>query len=522
MHSADPDGTKLLAPGAGSALGALSRLRFAALALLVFAVVSVHAVHGHWIGDFWEHSAVVRELATHPLHPRHPLLLVDAPHAFANPYALAVATLSRFSGTSAVTALTVASLVNLLMLFVALRAFVRRFTSAEAQAVSFYLLLFMLLLWGREPWEFSGFLHVNVLHHALAYPSACAFWISLFLVALNAKRIAERRQRLLLLIVPMSACVLLVHPPAFLFVATGLAAMALDAPERWREMLVSAAALAIAVATAFAWPYFPVWKLLTSASGAFNANNAVMYSQPLARTFPAIIGIPILVAEARRTARWSVVAWAAMLFAIYVFGFLTASYNYGRVIFFLVFLLQFEVAKFAAQLEAGLDARGATSSWRLVTTIALVAGVLLSARSLVNAERDIRWGTRTDAGYAFLDREVGQYDVMLADLRTGWIAASFGGKLVSSQHPLAFVSDSEQRARRDDVTTFFDATSSQAQRARILSRYRVSYLLAPRRSAADSTLVSEGTLRAFGAIVHEDDHFLLVRLDSRVVAGVRQ
>ena len=503
-------------------LSALSRLRFAALASFVVVLVSVHAVHGHWIGDFWEHSAVVRELITHPVHPRHPLLLIDAPHAFANPYALVVATLARFSGASAVTALAVASLVNLLMLFVALRVFARRFAPARAESVSFYLLLFMLLLWGSEPWEFSGFYHINVLHHVLAYPSACAFWMSLLTVALNGKRISERRPRLLLLIVPMSAFVLLVHPPAFLFVATGLAAMALDAQERRSEMLVVVPALAIAFAIALAWPYFPLWTLLTGASAAFNANNAAMYSQPLLRTFPAIIGIPLLLVEARRTGRWSMVAWAAMLLGIYVFGFATANYNYGRVIVFLVFLLQFEIAKSLAELESRLSARRAASSWLLVTAASLVVCLLLSARSLVNAARDIRWGERTDAGYAFLGRNVGQYDVMMSDLRTGWIAASFGGKLVSSQHPLAFVSESEQQARRADVKTFFDAASSQAQRARILGRYRVSYLLAPRRSATDSMVVSEGALRAFGVVTHEDDRFLLVRLNSPAFAGVRR
>jgi hypothetical protein len=522
MHSADPDRTTLLAPGAGSTLGALSRLRFAALASLVFAVVSVHAAHGHWIGDFWEHSAVVRELITHPVHPRHPLLAVDAPHAFDNPYAVILATLGRASGKSSVGTLAVASLVNLLMLFVALRVIVRRFAPAQAEAVSFYLLLFMLLLWGREPWEFSGFYHINVLHHALPYPSACAFWVSLLLVALNEKRISERRPRLLLLIVPMSAFVLLVHPPAFLFVATGLAAMALDAPKRWTEMLVSASALAIAVAVALAWPYFPLWQLLTRASAEFNANNATMYAQPLLRTFPALFGIPLLVADARRTGRWTMVLWAAMLLAVYAFGFVTANYNYGRVIVFFVFLLQLEGAKFAARLEVRRDVRGVASSWRLVTTAAVIACTALSARSLVNAARDIRWGTRTDEGYAFLRRDVGQYDVMMADLRTGWVAASFGGKLVASQHPLAFVSDSEQRARRQDVSAFFDSASSQAERERILNRYRVSFLLVPRHAAADSTTVSESALRTFGVVAHEDDRFLMVRLDSAAVAGVRR
>ncbi|PYP80212.1 MAG: hypothetical protein DMD35_05575 [Gemmatimonadetes bacterium] len=101
--------------------GTLYRLRFPALAVFVVALVAAHAARGHWIGDFWEHSAVVRELATHPLHPRHPLLVVDAPHALANPYALLVALFCRVTGASAATGLATASIVNLLMPLVALR-----------------------------------------------------------------------------------------------------------------------------------------------------------------------------------------------------------------------------------------------------------------------------------------------------------------------------------------------------------------------------------------------------------------
>jgi hypothetical protein len=313
-----------------------------------------------------------------------------------------------------------------------------------------------------------------------------------------------------------------VHPPAFLFAATGLAAMALDARERGKEMLLSGAALLVSVAIAMPWPYFPVWALLTGASASFNANNATMYAEPLLRTFPALVlGIPLLVRNAHRTRRWTIVAWCAMLLGIYAFGYLTANYNYGRVIFFLVFLLQLEVAMVVAQVESMLDARGVANAWPLVTAVTGIACVALSARSIVNAARDIRWGDRTGAGYAFLARDVGQYDVMMADLRNGWVAASFGGKLVASQHPLAFVSEIDQRARRDDVATFFDAATSQAQRARMLGRYRVSYVLAPRPSPTDSTLVSDVALRTLGVVAHEDDRFVLVRLDPRSVAGVR-
>ena len=489
-------------------------MRYPALASLVLAGVALHASHGHWIGDFWEHSAVVRELATHPAHPRHPLLLVDAPHAFANPYALVVAMLCRLIGASSVIALTVASLVNLVLIFLALRVFVRRLAPVHAEATSFYLLLFMLLLWGPDAWQFSGFYHVNVLSHALAYPSACAFWVSLLLLVLNAKRVAGGTARLLLATIPMSAFVLLVHPPAFLFAATGLLAMTIDARERWLQALIALASLAAAVGLALLWPYFPLWKLLTGASEPFNVNNAAMYTQPLLRTFPALLGIPLLIVEARRTRRWSLPIWGAMLFAMYVFGFVSGEYNYGRVIFFLVFLLQLEIARFVAQFESRRATAGVKGAWPLTTAATVAACMLLSAPALLSTARDTIWGQRSDAGYAFLGGEVGQYDVMMADPSTGWIAASFGGKLVSAQHPLAFVSQDEQQARRAAVRAFFDPATTQAERGQLLTRYRVSYVLVPRRSEHDSSAAAERLLRQFGTLAHEDDRFLLVHVNA--------
>ena len=78
------------------------------LLLLMTAIILQHP----WFGDFWEHAAVVRELATHPLSPRHPLLSSDAPHAFFSPYALAVAGASRALGSDPVTTLAAAGIGN--------------------------------------------------------------------------------------------------------------------------------------------------------------------------------------------------------------------------------------------------------------------------------------------------------------------------------------------------------------------------------------------------------------------------
>jgi hypothetical protein len=62
------------------------KVRYLILSMLLLVVMSGQALYGEWIYDFWEHSAVVKELSVHPLYPSHHLFLVDKPHAFASPY----------------------------------------------------------------------------------------------------------------------------------------------------------------------------------------------------------------------------------------------------------------------------------------------------------------------------------------------------------------------------------------------------------------------------------------------------
>ena len=84
----------------------LLKYRFIVLCSILFVLMVLQAINGQWGGDFWEHAAVVRELATHPFSPKHPILLLDAPHSFYSPYALGIALVSRTTGLDSVTTLS--------------------------------------------------------------------------------------------------------------------------------------------------------------------------------------------------------------------------------------------------------------------------------------------------------------------------------------------------------------------------------------------------------------------------------
>ena len=60
----------------------LLKYRFSILCVILFVLMVFQAINGQWGGDFWEHAGSSCELATHPFSPKHPLLLLDAPHSF--------------------------------------------------------------------------------------------------------------------------------------------------------------------------------------------------------------------------------------------------------------------------------------------------------------------------------------------------------------------------------------------------------------------------------------------------------
>lgn len=71
------------------------RFRYLILSILIIVIVSIHVFYGKWGGDFYDHSAVIRELTDNTFRPGHPFFLSDAPHAFFSPYALLVASTAR-------------------------------------------------------------------------------------------------------------------------------------------------------------------------------------------------------------------------------------------------------------------------------------------------------------------------------------------------------------------------------------------------------------------------------------------
>ena len=78
-------------------------------------------------------------------------------------------------------------------------------------------------------------------------------------------------------------------------------------------------------------------------------------------------------------------------------------------------------------------------------------------------------------GYNFLRTQVQSQDIILSDKESNWLIPTFGGKVISSVHPLYWVNDLQER--RIDVDYFFKEKCPNATRLAIIKKYKPKYIL---------------------------------------------
>lgn len=485
----------------------MAKHRYALLAGLLLALMLFHTFRGAWISDFWEHAAVVRELATHPLSPRHPLLASDAPHAFYSPYALALAGVSRALGSDPVTVLAGAGIANLILLLLGLRWFVGVVFQGDRDAISFYFLLFLLVLWGREPWLWSGFLHLGALGHVLPYPSTLAAALMFGGLAAYARHLQTGRARWVAPLFPLLWICFLAHPTTALGMVVGLIAVFIGFARRpsARDVSLLLALCALPLLATGAWPYFDFLELLLQPAlgHEFHDKSRLLYGDVFGRILPALAGVPILALRLRDDRR-DTLAWLVLgLLAVYALGALTGSWGAGRVLGQLVLFLQLAIAVWVARLETRLSRR----------RFAALLGVLAIA---VLWGGNVTWGWRQATErvgrahrFHFLSEYVGQYDVVLTDLSTGLLVSTFGGKVVASPHPLYWIDDHDKRRRA--VSRFFRGSTRLGARLRIIERYGAKFVLLDSRRIALTRCVT-GDFTRLGDLVYEGDGMQLIAL----------
>jgi alpha-1,6-mannosyltransferase len=487
---------------------------FVALSAALFGLLLWRSLYGEWVGDFWIYLPAVREVASSPLAPRNPLYAESYAFAFMTPYLWVLGLISRLSGVGAFETLVFQGLVNLVMLLGGLYAFVTTWTGRRQPA--FFALLFVLFLWGPDPWSFSGFFHLRSLALVLPYPSTFASGVALLTLA-GLPALAARRGGVVLLAF-ITALLLVVHPVTALFLWIGVASWSLGSsePRRWRRWISLAGALLAGALLALGWPLTPMAELWFGQAALVHAGNLEMYEAPLGRIAPALLGLPVLLLRLGRRPRDPLALLFLALAACYLYGGLTAHWSFGRLLAHAVVALHVALADAVVDIELWVQRfkRGPVLRRAFATAIALalIAGAWNSSVRPILAEGR----SRGLDGLAFLEKHVDRNAVVLADLDTSWFVPSLSSRVVAFPMPIPFVPDHAQRL--EAVRRFYGSAGTQAERLALLQRYRVSHVLLWKPVLPDwRERLAE--LVPHGAVVYAGSDHVLLRVTPRPTAA---
>ncbi|MFV0446168.1 MAG: hypothetical protein ACK5Q5_21535 [Planctomycetaceae bacterium] len=469
----------------------------------------------NWAGDFWEHSAVVRELAVHPWNPSHPQFYSDDPHQFYSPYALTVGLLSRWTGLNAIEALGMAGVLNGILLLVTFRPFVRTMTGDTRNAT--LALLLTLGLWGVGPWAWSGFLHWEVIGLVLPYPSAFATALAFLSVIWFANYVESGRSLALTLAVSVAVVATLTHPPTAAALAIILLAVRLGSgPLRIGRRdwpLIPAAGLGLVALTL--WPYFPFWDLAFADSANRREFHAVcldLYERIIIRSFPVfVVGVPclLLVSWNRRRPLW--LAFLGLML-VYIAGWYTGLWQLGRMMPWIALMLHLAAAEWISTRFFADDCE----SPRWLSRPLLASGVMVAligcavVNKLPQRLQELTQPVPPSyVAYAEIGRLMTADDVVLGDRWSSWVIPTFGGRGVAAQHAQAFVPDHAER--RADLLEFMSPETGPERRSEIAQQYHADYILL-KQDADDVPADLVPQLLALGQPVAEIDSLLLIRI----------
>lgn len=488
--------------------------RYYILAVCTLLLMGSCTLNGLWVGDFWEHAAVVRELAENPVSPGHPILALNLPHAFFSPYLLTVALFARLFHSSPITALAIAGMFNLILLLAALRIFIKQLF--RIPHIDFYTLIFMFLLWGSIPWSFSGFFHLRVLNYVLPYPST--FCMALSLLAFSALLIAIREQKLVWYLVVLFAIpvILLSHPYTFIFLGIGLGAIYIGAPGKSRRDLAAMVLVClIGGGVTLLWPYYPFLKFVLHGASAFQAGIGNMYLHLFQRAWPALVlGVPFIIWRWIKHKLDPLFLLSAGLLVIYIYGYVSGHSAYGRTLSFIIFILHIVIAERTARLEEIIHFKklARTGSRYLFISLVIIALVILSFRDTlkVGLRNAIPGQPDIWSRYTFFTHYVQPDDVILSDIYTSWFVPVMGGKVVASNNALAFVND--QLERRDAVNFFFSDTAKVAERLSIIHKYNVTMLIFDKKQVPHWQTITTQIGDLAKKVLFSDENFVIWRL----------
>ncbi|WP_051451431.1 hypothetical protein [Actinospica robiniae] len=445
-----------------------------------------------WGDDLTLHISVLRRLLANPLHPGNPVVDVGGGSAYYSPYTVTLALLGKPFGLSAISLYRFAMLANGLLLLSGLYRFVRTLTPAVwAPPLA---LIGLLLWWGTTAFCFSGFLSLDSLCDCVAYPCTIGTALALHLWAwLNG---SELRWRLMAGLGALLGALLLVHQFTGLSACVGcvaiLAARHRDVRDR-RVIRALLLGLAVCTIVILIWPYYHLWSVGQGQLHLLDPIHHVLYQHIDTWYLLALPGLLALALRLRRSQTDVLVLMFAGIGAVVVLGWLGGHWSFGRSWPMLMFTVQVALAVHVAELPRGGRLRFA---WGVPVALATALGLWAQSGTLLlvlpaplNTDvADVigaHPGVEAIPHEDWLEHYLKPTDVALADVQLSQMEiAAHGAYNVSSPWYLPELSEAEDDVRADAMKTMLSANTAPAERAALLTRYHVGWVLL----IADETL----------------------------------
>ncbi|MBE9039274.1 hypothetical protein IQ235_00495 [Oscillatoriales cyanobacterium LEGE 11467] len=502
--------------------------------LVIYVALCTGYRDNHWSTDAWEHHRVLKTLTEQLWNPGNPTYATDAPSARYSPYAIGWASLSRITGLDPYQTLSLAAIVNTILLITGVAALLKSFGEAPSALAG---LIVMLGLYGGAPGHSNSYALSDLPWHQVN-PSAFSFAITLFVWALFG-RFGRKgwRDFSLPLMVVLCAIALLDHPLTGVLTQFGICLFAIAAkPPNRRRLIGGVFCLWVGVALLCSlWPWFSFIQAATTKL-PFSINLGVSHKMLTQWCVPAVAcGLFAFTYRERKMVRLFLLGGYVIYFAGLLVFILPPSmpgtsllYRIplsGLIFFHLalgVFIYRtglLELRTWPRRLKTLVaGGRPQVPQAAIEVTMAIVLGYFLLpqfytvleephlARAYIapllgkeNKQIDLK--SRFDA----LLEPVGRRDVVLSDPQTMWPIPSSRGRIVYAIHPELFVPDRGEKYL--DVETFFSIETSDTQRIELLEKHSVRWLVLNRNQLDESVFA---TLLVESAIVRRDNDFILM------------
>ena len=429
---------------------------------------------GQWIGDFWEHCAVIKELSQRTIYPLNPIIGTETTHAFFSPYSIFIGLLSSWINLKPLEVMTIVAAFNLFYFLLGFYFFCRALFPNNTSMIASISLIFILLFWGQDPPIWSGFFHIRVIHWILPYPSTFAIATSFMVLSILVKRPIDIKRGILFSV--LGAFVFVTHPTTGIFIYTAMANMILWMDESSLPVRLIKAVLILVTSAgiAYYWPYYDIYDLMLNSGIDFHIGSFPLYQIPFDRYWPILVVLPLLPFLKKANSLNFLLSSVLCFFIIFCIGYSFEIQGVGRAISNMMLFGHILMGHTIFDLSKNRPRR-------YFVGIAIV-GILFSI-SLYQNRRILRWTIDPfrdrDINYyeklAFLENYVQPESVILSDSLSNNLIPVFNGKVIGTTRPLYWVENLPKR--RSDVYTFFLKETPDSVRQQILQLYRPNYVL---------------------------------------------